>query len=133
MTYAIDQMILAFWNFINSRIDAYRILRNKKIAHGINFGAYSLIVGVLFWLGPFDLKELFIYLPASFCNRQLSFDIPLNLRRGLPWYYQSMGNPPKSLMDRIERKFFGMDYDGKKIVFWYSAFYLFFIVIKYAW
>lgn len=132
MTYLIDQLVLIGWNVINSRVDAYRILRHKTIAHGINLVAYAIIVGVLIWLGRFGLKEAILFGVSAFFNRQLSFDIPLNLRRGLPWYYQSMDNPPKALMDRIERKLFGMDYDGKKIVFWYSAYYFMTFVFKYG-
>lgn len=130
MSFLINQLVLAFWNYINSRIDAYRILKNKTIAHGINFGAYCVSIGVLVYLGRYELKTIILFCCSAFLNRQLSFDIPLNLRRGLPWYYQSIANPPKSLMDRIERKLFGVDYDGKKIVMWYSIFYAMTIIIK---
>ena len=132
MNYIINQLILAFWNYINSRIDAYRILKNKTIAHGINFGAYVLIVGALIYLGRYDWDTAVLFGFSAFFNRQLSFDIPLNLRRGLPWYYQSTANPPKALLDRIERKMFGMDYDGKKIAFWYAAYYVMTFVFKFA-
>lgn len=132
MTYIIDQVVLIGWNVINSRVDAYRILRHKAIAHGINFVAYAIIVGVLIWLGRFELKDAILFGTSAFFNRQLSFDISLNLRRGLPWYYQSVAQPPKSLMDRIERKLFGMDYDGKKIVLWYSMFYFIIFIFKYG-
>jgi hypothetical protein len=130
MSFLLNQLSLAFWNLINSRVDAYRILKNKTIAHGINFGVYGVIVGVLVYLGRYELKTVILFCCSAFLNRQLSFDIPLNLRRGLPWYYQSIANPPKSLMDRVERKLFGVDYDGKKIVMWYSIFYAVTIIIK---
>lgn len=130
--YVLGQIILVVWNVANSMIDAYRILRHKSIAHAINFIAYAIVVGVVIWVAHFKLEEAVLFGSSAFFNRQLSFDIPLNLRRGLPWYYQSTANPPKALLDKIERKLFGIDYDGKKIVFWYSAFYFWTFVFKYA-
>lgn len=132
MNYLLGQISITVFNLINSRIDAYRILRHKSIAHAINFIAYAIVVGVVIWVAHFKLEEAILFGSSAFFNRQLSFDIPLNLRRGLPWYYQSMANPPKALLDKIERKLFGVDYDGKKIVFWYSAFYFMTFVFKYA-
>lgn len=128
MTFLLNQLVLAFWNFINSRIDAYRIFKNKTIAHGVNFVAYAMVTGVVILIARYDLKTTFLFCMGAFSNRQLSFDIPLNLRRGLPWYYQSVANPPKALMDKIERKLFGIDYDGKKIVMYYSILFLWSIV-----
>lgn len=107
MNYIINQFLLAFWNLINSRIDAYRILKNKTIAHGINFVAYGLFVGLVCWLFEYDLKTIILFSVSAFFNRQFSFDLPLNLRRHLPWYYQSTANPPKAILDRVERFLFG--------------------------
>ena len=92
---------------INSQLDAYRILRNKSIAHGVNFILYGLFVALLNWVAEYDLKGVIIFSISSFFNRQFSFDIPLNLRRHLVWYYQSTANPPKAIFDRIERFVFG--------------------------
>lgn len=131
MSWMLNQLALAIWNVINSRVDAYRILKNKSIAHGVNFGAYVLITGVLIWIGRYDVKNAILFGCSAFLNRQLSFDVPLNLRRGLPWYYQSIANPPKALLDRIERKLFGIEYNGKYIVMYYSVFYVLTILLKY--
>lgn len=128
MTFIINQLILAFFNYVNSRIDAYRIFRDKAIAHGINFSAYAIFSLLLYYISvkptltwaEFPYIKFLIYCVSALCNRQLSFDIPLNLRRGLDWFYQSVANPPKALMDKIERKLFGVDYDGKKIVVFYA-------------
>lgn len=128
MDFILNQIALAFFNLVNSRIDAYRILKHKHIAHGINFGAYALFAGLIIWIADYNVKKAVLFLCSAFFNRQLSFDIPLNLRRGLPWFYQSTANPPKSITDRIERWLFGIDYDGKKIVLWYSIFYIFTIL-----
>lgn len=126
ITWFVNHIILAGFNLINSRIDAYRILRHKKIAHGINFGAYMALVSFMIYLQIssvwnldwceriYAMLDALNFLFAAFCNRQLSFDIPLSLRRGLPWDYQSADNPPKALMDRIERKVFG-ELEGKYI------------------
>jgi hypothetical protein len=128
MNFVLNQLSLAFFNLVNSRIDAYRILRHKTIAHGINFGAYAVFTTLVIWVADYNLKRAIWFGASAFINRQLSFDIPLNLRRGLPWYYQSSANPPKAIWDRIERWFFGIDYDGKKIVMWYSIFYVFTLI-----
>lgn len=131
MSFILNQFILAFCNFINSRVDAYRILRNKTIAHGINFGVYVIIVGGLIVLFKMNWPEGILFCFSAFFNRQLSFDLPLNIRRGMPWYYQSAAKPPKAIWDRIERWLFGIDYDGKKIVMFYSIMWLVTIVFKF--
>jgi hypothetical protein len=120
ITFLINQVVLAAFNIINSRIDAYRILKNKAIAHAVNFIAYAIFTFIVVHISRYDIGDIAVFCLAAFFNRQLSFDIPLNLRRHLPWYYQSTATPPNALWDRIERKLFGMDYDGKKIVLWYS-------------
>lgn len=131
MTVLINQFILAFWNFINSRIDAYRIIRNKSIAHGINFCIYAAITLALILLFKMNsFGDILLFCISAFCNRQLSFDIPLNLRRGLPWYYQSAANPPKAMWDRIEKWFFGIDYDGKKIAAYYLCLFIFSTIVE---
>jgi len=129
MIFIINQFILAFCNLINSRIDAYRILRNKTIAHGINFGVYAIIVGALIVVFKMSWPISILFCFSAFFNRQLSFDIPLNLRRHLKYYYQSTANPPKALLDRIERVLFP-DNDGKKIVIFYSIMWSLTIGIK---
>lgn len=107
MTYLIDQLVLIGWNVINSRIDAYRILKHKAIAHGINFGAYVLMVGALFWLGRFEEKESILFGISAFFNRNIVFDSFLNKRRGLSIFYVSTAQPPKSWWDRVEISVFG--------------------------
>lgn len=106
MTFYINQLSLAFFNLLNSHLDAYRILKNKSIAHGINISLYAAYICMLALL--FDMRgwELFLFSCSAFFNRQLSFDITLNIRRGLPWDYQSTAEPPKALMDRIENIIF---------------------------
>lgn len=107
MSFVLNQLSLAFWNLINSRIDAYRIFKDKPIAHGVNFVAYGLFVALVCWLAEYDLKTIILFSVSAFFNRQFSFDLPLNLRRRLKWYYQSTANPPKALLDRVERFLFG--------------------------
>lgn len=119
ITYLINQGALAGFNLINSRIDAYRILRNKTIAHGINLSAYAVFGLVLYCitvkpamtLAGFPYLDLVVFSISAFTNRQFSFDIPLNLRRKLDWDYVSRANPPKSILDRIEIRLFG--YNGR--------------------
>lgn len=102
----IGQLFLALFNIANSHIDAYRILKNKTIAHGVNFGAYLLLVSVLCFLLSIPINVgVPLFFASAFFNRQFTFDIPLNIRRGLEWYYQSKDNPPKALLDKIEKWF----------------------------
>jgi hypothetical protein len=136
ITYLINQAALAGFNFINSRVDAYRITRHKTIAHGINFGAYVLFALVLYYLTvkpvmtwiKFPYADLSVYMVSTFTNRQFSFDIPLNLRRGLKWDYVSTANPPKSILDRIEIRLFGRN--GRAPFLVYGVAWLVCIIIK---
>lgn len=129
MTFLINQFILAFCNLINSRLDAYRILKHKTIAHWINLTAYGVIVGELVVLFKMNWPNAILFCFSAFFNRQISFDLPLNLRRKLPWYYQSTANPPAAWWDRVERTFFP-DNDGKKIVLFYSIMWCITVGIK---
>jgi hypothetical protein len=128
IAYLINQGALAGFNLINSRVDAYRILKNKTIAHGINFVAYAIYCGALCWLAHWDIGAISLFCVSAFCNRQLSFDIPLNLRRGLKWDYVSTAKPPKAFLDRIEIRIFG--YNGQAPVFMYAAVWLVCLIIK---
>ena len=108
MIWWLPHILLIAWNIANSQIDAYRILKHKNIAHGVNFGAYAVVVGVLTWIN----HNYWILPLSAFFNRQITFDIPLNVRRKLDWFYQSTAIIPKAVMDRIERFVFR----GKKYV-----------------
>ena len=117
MIYAL--LILTAFNVINAFADAVRILGNKPIAHWLNFGLYALI-----FLGSCSAMDLVWYKALllavwAYCNRQIFFDILLNLRRGLKWDYVSLDKPPKALTDRIEVKLWG--YNGRIGVAVYST------------
>lgn len=134
--YLINQAALAGFNLINSRLDAYRILKHKIIAHGINLSAYVLFALILYYFSvkpvfawsQFPFIDLAIYLFAAFTNRQFTFDIPLNLRRKLPWDYVSTAKPPKSILDRIEIRIFG--YNGRAPFVLYGATWILCLIIK---
>jgi hypothetical protein len=128
ISYLINQLALAGYNLINSRIDAYRILQHKRIAHGINFGAYALFVVLLCWLGRYGVWNIILFGISAFCNRQFTFDIPLNLRRGLKWDYISTANPPKAILDRIEIRLFG--FNGRAPVVMYAIVWVVCLIIK---
>lgn len=126
--YIFPEVGLICWNLANSRIDAYRILKHKTIAHGINLGAYLVAVGILIWI----FYPNWVAVPfaiGAFFGRQLWFDIPLNLRRGLKWDYMSTANPPKAFLDRIERRIFG--YNGKPATVVYGLCYVAGMVITW--
>jgi hypothetical protein len=135
LTWIINHSVLAGFNLINSRIDAHRILRHKNIAHGINLAAYLAVVGFMVYKEVdaewhagwperwYVIIDAILFLFAALFNRQLSFDIPLNLRRKLAWDYQSVDNPPKAVMDKIERWLFG-ELEGKFIAGIYAVGFL---------
>ena len=62
-------------------------------------------------------------------NRQITFDIPLNLRRGKSWDYITMAKPPKAITDRIEIAIFG--YNGKAITLTYIVLFILFTTILF--
>lgn len=134
--YLLNNFLLICFNFGNVQIDAYKILKNKTIAHGINFTAYVVFAMMLFifvvkpafsW-SEFPFLDFLNYLSAAFFNRQISFDIPLNLERGLKWYYVSTDRPPKAWLDRQEVRLFG--YNGKLVTFVYASLWLVCSLIK---
>lgn len=126
--YLFIQFLLVGFNLVNVRHDAYRILNHKNIGHAVNFCAYAAVVALLCWLFRAGWVSILVA-AAAFFNRQLAFDIPLNLRRGLPWYYQSVANPPNAVMDRIERVIFG-NLSGKWIAAFYAAGWVACLIIK---
>lgn len=130
MSFLLNQLALAFFNLVNSRIDACRILKHKTIAHGINLTAYAIFTGLVIWISKQNLVAAILFSCSAFFNRQLSFDVPLNLRRKLPYYYQSTANPPKAWWDKIENKIFGIA-DGKKILLFYAAMWVLTIIVYF--
>lgn len=126
--YLACQLALAVFNLTNVWIDAYRITRHKQIAHGINFGAYALFCALLCWLARWNAGVITLFGVSAFCNRQLSFDVPLNLRRGLKWDYVSTAKPPKAILDRIEIRIFG--YNGRAPVVVYAVVWVVCLIIK---
>ena len=122
-------VILISFNIINAFIDAYKIKTlNKVIRHFINFAAYFILVLILCY--NLSLLSSFLFILSAFFNRQITFDIVLNFRRGLKWDYVSLDNPPKALMDRLELRLFG--YNGRLAVFIYSIFWIITIVLYVA-
>lgn len=129
IAYVVNQLVLAGCNLLNVRLDAYRILRHKGIAHGINFSAYAAVVGAISILQHMAWYDVGLICVSAFCNRQLSFDIPLNLRRGLKWDYVSEAKPPKAILDRIEICVFGDN--GRAPVVIYGAVFIICILTKF--
>lgn len=119
------QLILCAHNLLNVWLDAYKIKRAlkknipKSVRHGANLAAYCVTAAALIWWQHSGVWEAIVFTLSAFFQRQLSFDIPLNLRRGLPWNYVSLDKPPKALMDRIEVRIFG--YNGSAPVLVYGV------------
>jgi len=120
--YLIAQVCLSLFNIANACLDAHRIMMGKRIYHGLNFGVYTLFCAFLCWICHWKVGVITPFLVSAYCNRQLSFDIPLNLLRDLKWDYVSLAKPPKSITDRIEIWLFG--YNGRAPVFLYGAIWL---------
>lgn len=136
ITWIINQVALAVFNYINSRVDAYRILRNKTIAHAVNFSAYGVFSLILYyftvkpqlnWSG-FPYADFVVFCFSAFTNRQGSFDVPLNLRRGLKWDHVSTAKPPAAWLDRQEIALFG--YNGRAPLLMYGVIWVACLVVK---
>jgi hypothetical protein len=129
MTFAINQIILSLCNLLNVQIDAYEISKNRNVGHTINFIAYGIVTGVNIYLFHLPFWQSVITCFAAFFNRQITFDIPLNLRRHLSWDYVTKQNPPGSILDRIEIRLFG--YNGKAPTIIYALSWTITILINY--
>lgn len=128
IVYLAAHAALMLFNLANVGIDAYRIMNHKRIAHGINFGVYALFVAFLCCVTHWNLGVITLLCVSAFCNRQLSFDIPLNIRRRLPWDYVTKAKPPKAILDRIEIRIFG--YNGRAPVVVYAVVWVVCLIIK---
>lgn len=132
ITYLLAQLALIAFNLINSRIDAYRIMQNKTIAHGINFGVYAVFAGLTCWYAHnnygWGVWHFVLFGVSAFTSRQFSFDIPLNLRRHLPFDYVTKAKPPAAWLDRQEIRAFG--YNGRAPLFVYGAVWVACLIIK---
>jgi hypothetical protein len=128
ISYLLAQLILASFNLLNAVHDANRIRLHKRIYHGLNFGVYVLLVAFLCWKAHWNIGVITLFCVSAFCNRQLSFDVPLNRFRGLKWDYVSLAKPPKSILDRIEIRLFG--YNGWAPVIMYAVVWVVCLIIK---
>lgn len=130
--YLLAHLFLVIFNLFNSRIDAFRIMDNKTIAHGINFGAYAVFTGLICWYAHnnyyWNEWHFVLFAVSAFCNRQWSFDVPLNLRRHLKWDHVSTAKPPKAFLDRFEIRVFG--YNGRAPVLMYATVWVACLIIK---
>lgn len=113
----VGQLFLAIFNIANVYVDAYLIFNKKTVGHVANFCTYALLTATLCALFSLPAIAIVLFCVSAFLNRQFSFDIPLNLRRKLPWYYQTKDTSANaSLLDRIERRVFGNGENvGKRI------------------
>lgn len=137
MSHLLHQAILIAFNLVNVYLDAYKIKRAlkknipKAVRHGINFAAYAVCVGLVIWLRHLPLWEAVVFAISAFFNRQITFDIPLNWRRGLKWNYVSLDKPPKAIMDKVEIRIFGYNGSAPVLVYgicWIATFILQFLL-----
>lgn len=132
IVYLAAHAALALFNLTNAWIDAYRITKHKTIAHGLNFGAYTLFVAFLCWqchlIAGWNFGVITLFCVSAFCNRQWAFDVPLNIRRRLPWDYVTKAKPPAAILDRVEIRIFG--YNGRAPLFVYAVVWVACLIIK---
>lgn len=105
MTFLINQVIFILINVLMAFNDSEKIKRSIKPDHFLNGWAYLLAVIIFIMIFAMQWYDIVLFTPACFCNRQLFFDIPLNLMRKLKWDYVSPD--PASKVDQIEKKLFG--------------------------
>jgi hypothetical protein len=135
--YLLNQFCLICFNLVNSRIDAYRILKHKTIAHAVNLSAYAAFSIALYYFTVkpvvswcnFPYLDFSIFCFSAFTNRQFSFDIPLNLRRHLPFDHVTKAKPPKAWLDRQEIRIFG--YNGRAPLVFYGIIWIACLIIKF--
>ena len=88
--------------------NANRIDKDKTIKHWLNGLAHLSMAGILYFV---DWKLSL----ALLCLVRVTFDISLNLFRGLPINYVSP--KPASFIDKIEKQIFGLNGYTPKIVY----------------
>lgn len=93
-------------NVILAKIDANKILANKKINHLVNALIYGALAAVNFFF--FKGLALIFMLSGVLIIRKLVFDIMLNIFRGKSWKYISTTTTSK--IDQFENRIFG--YNG---------------------
>lgn len=117
MTFLLNQIIFILLNLLNAGNDAIKIREDKKIDHFLNGLAYILAIATFALIFEMSVVEILLFSITCMCNRQLTFDIPLNLLRKLKWDYVSPA--PESFIDKWEKKLFGND--GRKPNYIYFA------------
>jgi hypothetical protein len=104
------QIAFIVLNILNAVHDADRIKKHKRIYHAYFGGGYIIAIGLVCWLTGFWYLG-----PPLLFLRQLTFDPFLNKLRGLPINY--IPSNPKSLIDQLENKIFGRNWNLKAIVY----------------
>lgn len=112
------EVFLIPFNLLNARRDSQRIKKDLPINHPLNGAAYVLLLSFLCWLLHLHWYDVV----RGLLLRQLTFDIPLNLMRGLSWSYDS--EDPQAVADRLEKGLFkGVPYADE--VFYFLIYILF--------
>lgn len=124
--------VFSMFNYVNSYLDWYRIsIKNKTIKHWLNLLTYAVVVALVnYWLWRHyhmsGWLNALISVSAFFC-RQITFDIPLNIRRKLDPFYQSKEH--KAVMDLIEYRLFG-GISGKALALIYASLWAITFIIQ---
>lgn len=126
MTFAINQAIFILINLLMAGNDAIKIKKHKPVEHLMNGIVYCLSIFVFILIFEMRLFESLVFTVCCFANRQLSFDIPLNLMRKLKWDYVSPS--PESFIDKVEKYFFKDD--GRTPVYIYTAIFVVTLIVS---
>jgi hypothetical protein len=90
--------------------NAVKIGRNQRILHGVNgYIHFSICSGIALSSGSWVLGLSYLLVGRIF------FDWSLDLFRGLPLNYVSLN--PKSILDRLEKRLFGINGLAPKVVY----------------
>jgi hypothetical protein len=138
------QIIFLLLNLVESKHDYY-VIKIQEVNNSFNYssywhkwsfiyslinviGLYVLITYILYYYGNYNSKVVLLLFPSLLFNRQLFFEIPLNLWRNLDWYY--LGRT--SYIDIKKRKYLGEQANVYLTIFSFLSLILINILI-YKW
>lgn len=103
------QVLYALFCIAFAGLNAYLINKGKRIYHAVNGAIHTAAIAFGFIVFNWQTAVAILFISRLF------FDWSLNLWRGLPLGYVSLA--PKSIIDRLEKKAFGLNGILPKIIY----------------